>query len=151
RHGGDAGNDIWIDHSPPDHPSQGLGAQVLDLALTFHPGRVQDVSQRVANRDDCDEEPFHIRCSGGPLVVRVGVSSARTTPPVISTIPSHLCHEMWSWRRNLPKSATRTYALAVTGRTKLRSARLSRAKSQSIQIARMQIPAAVHGLANALR
>src|SRR6266852_4358175 len=123
-----------------------LGSPVRLVASS---SAVQYVPQRVADRDHSHQDPFHSRASREPLVVRAGVSCASTTPNVITTIPSQWIDEIRSRKRKCPAIAISTYELAVIGKTKLRSARLRRARSPIIQKIRTRTPNTAHGLANA--
>src|SRR2546428_2796933 len=101
---------------------QRLRIQLLHFALALHPCRDQHFAQRVADTDNSNQNPLHRRCSGRRLVVRTGVSPTSTAPSVITTIPAHRTPEIWSCSKKRPAVAISTYALAVTGITKLRSA-----------------------------
>src|SRR5207245_9335179 len=115
----------------------------------LHPRGVQHVAQRVAGCDNQHQDPLHRRCSGCGLVVRTGVFPTRAAPSVITTTPVQRTQEICSCSNKRPARAISTYVLAVTGITKLRSARLNNARSVSIQTTSMHTPATVHGLAKA--
>src|ERR1700677_4752715 len=108
------------------------------LAGALHLMALQKVAEHGRDHYGGHQNPLHFDFSATGVVV-LDVDPTNAAPPKISSVPSQRWPVTVSCRNTFPMNTAITYPIAVTGRTKLRSARLSRA----IRVNRAKISAAI--------
>src|SRR5580700_9063489 len=120
------------------------------LAGALHFVALQQVAQYGGAYHGGYQDPLHSEGSSDGVVLRE-VDPTNRAPAKISSVPSHRWCVTVSRRNTLPRNTAITYPMAVTGRTKLRSARLSSAIRVNKARIRATIPIATNGFSMARR
>src|SRR5262249_38734301 len=101
-----------------------------------------DIAGNGGDHHQDHQQPLHARSP----VVDSEVDPTSTAPMTIRIVPAHRWGVTTSCRNVLPRNAARTYPIAVTGSTKLRSARLSSVMRERTERISSATPSATAGL-----
>src|ERR1039457_20263 len=120
------------------------------LTGALHFVALQEIAQHCSEYHYGHQYPLHLGSSADGVVLREVVPT-KAAPAKISRAPVHRWPVTVSCRNTFPRNTAITYPTEVTGRTKLRSARLSSAMRVSKARINAIIPIATNGFSMACR